>query len=71
MLYSQEWDEKLQQINDPEGLQTDFANCFSELFVEDDLAFGVESFLQEVQALHEFTDLAIVHDQPQDMLRIA
>lgn len=71
MLYSQEWDEKLQQINDPEGLQTDFANCFSELFVEDDLAFGVESFLQEVQALHEFTDLAIVPDQPQDMLRMA
>ncbi|KAK7739952.1 hypothetical protein SLS53_005546 [Cytospora paraplurivora] len=63
MLYSQEWDEKLQQINDPEGLQSDFAKAFPELFVENNLAFGVESFLQEVQSLHGFTDLAAVPDQ--------
>ncbi|KUI63152.1 hypothetical protein VP1G_10270 [Cytospora mali] len=63
MMYNQEWDDKMQQINNPGGRKSDFANGFPELFVEGDLAFGVENFLQEMKVLHEFTELATVPDQ--------
>lgn len=63
MMYSQEWDEKMQDINNLGGGQADFATGFPEIFAKGDAASGIESFLQEVQALHEFTELATIPDQ--------
>lgn len=62
MMYGQEWDEKMQEINTPGGPQSDFTTGFPELFHEGDLAFGIEGFLQQIQGLHEFTELATVAD---------
>lgn len=61
MLYSPEWDTKMQELNEP-GQQSDFATGFPGLFVEGDLAFGIESYLQEMQVLHELTEQAAISD---------
>ncbi|ROW11180.1 hypothetical protein VMCG_01484 [Cytospora schulzeri] len=63
MMYSQEWDEKMQEINKPGGPHSDFAIGFPELFHGGELAFGIEGFLQEIRGLHGFTELATVPDQ--------
>lgn len=63
MMYSPEWDEKMREINNMGAGQANFATGFPHLFSEGDSASGIESFLQEVQGLHEFTELATVPDQ--------
>ncbi|ROV91786.1 hypothetical protein VSDG_06516 [Cytospora chrysosperma] len=67
MMYGQEWDEKMQEINKPGGPQSDFAIGFPELFHEGDLSLGIEDFLQEVQGLYELTELATIPDQHRDL----
>lgn len=62
--YGQQWDEKMQEINRPGGgRQADFVHGFPDLFVTGDSAVGVEQFLQEMQRLHDFTELATVTGQ--------
>lgn len=64
-LYGQDWDHKIRDINKAGGgRQADFANGFPDLFVNEDSSSSIEQFLQEMQRLHDFTELASVtaHD---------
>ncbi|KAI7787059.1 hypothetical protein LA080_001151 [Diaporthe eres] len=60
-LYGQDWDHKIRDINKPGGgRQADFANGFPDLFVNEDSSSSIEQFLQEMQRLHDFTELAML-----------
>ncbi|POS80404.1 hypothetical protein DHEL01_v201214 [Diaporthe helianthi] len=65
-VYGHEWDHKMRQINKPGlGRQADFANGFPKLFDSEDQNSSVEHFLQQMQRLHGFTELANGTDKDQ------
>jgi hypothetical protein len=63
-FYGHEWDHKIRDINKPGGgRQADFANGFPELFVNGDFRSSTRQFLQEMERLHDFTELANATEQ--------
>lgn len=58
-FYGHEWDHKMRDINKPgRGRQADFVNGFPELFDSEDYSSSIEQFLEHIQRLHDFTELA-------------
>lgn len=58
-IYGHEWDHKMRGINKPgRGRQADFVDGFPELFDSEDYSSSIEHFLQHIQRLHDFAELA-------------
>ncbi|KAG8164855.1 hypothetical protein KVR01_005130 [Diaporthe batatas] len=58
-IYGHDWDHKMRGMNKPgKERQADFVNGFPELFDSEEYNTGIEHFLQQIQRLHDFTDLA-------------
>lgn len=63
MMYNQGWDEMLQEANNLGTGQADFAKGFPWLFEEGQTTTNVENFVEEVQELQKFMELATIPDK--------